>query len=107
MVQCETCNAWQHGLCMGYYSEADLPPGDYHCERCRPDLHTEILEQVDSLCITIKSHAVVSIGNCQNMPAVLPPRHPLVRLQERWLHFVVHALISHNKHPNYPRNGIQ
>jgi hypothetical protein len=44
MVQCETCKAWQHGLCMGYRCEGDLPPDDYHCEQCRPDLHVEILE---------------------------------------------------------------
>lgn len=45
MVQCETCDVWQHGQCMGFPTEADLPPGEYHCELCRPDLHVERLEK--------------------------------------------------------------
>lgn len=46
MVQCETCGAWQHGLCMGYESEDQLPNDDYHCELCRPDLHHDLLKCV-------------------------------------------------------------
>jgi hypothetical protein len=46
MVQCETCKAWQHGLCMGYEAEDQLPDDDYHCEQCRPDLHIEIKKYV-------------------------------------------------------------
>ncbi|KZV70677.1 hypothetical protein PENSPDRAFT_651267 [Peniophora sp. CONT] len=45
MVQCETCDVWQHGQCMGFPTEADLPEGEYHCELCRPDLHVERLEK--------------------------------------------------------------
>ncbi|VDB95149.1 unnamed protein product [Peniophora sp. CBMAI 1063] len=45
MVQCETCDVWQHGQCMGFPTEADLPPGEYHCELCRPDLHVDRLEK--------------------------------------------------------------
>jgi hypothetical protein len=46
MVQCETCTAWQHGLCMGYESEDQLPNDAYHCEQCRPDLHHDLLKYV-------------------------------------------------------------
>ncbi|KAJ6499939.1 hypothetical protein C8R47DRAFT_1109675 [Mycena vitilis] len=45
MVQCETCKVWQHGLCMGYDSEALLQDDDYYCEQCRPDFHTEYLKK--------------------------------------------------------------
>ncbi|KAI0058101.1 hypothetical protein BV25DRAFT_1315076 [Artomyces pyxidatus] len=46
MVQCETCNVWQHGLCMGYESEDQLPKDDYHCELCKPELHEELLKKL-------------------------------------------------------------
>ncbi|KAJ7579156.1 hypothetical protein C8J56DRAFT_964954 [Mycena floridula] len=46
MVQCETCNVWQHGLCMGYESEDLLPADDYHCEKCRPDMHEDLLKRL-------------------------------------------------------------
>ncbi|KAJ7647288.1 hypothetical protein FB45DRAFT_892967 [Roridomyces roridus] len=45
MVQCETCKVWQHGLCMGYDSEAQLHDDDYYCEQCRPDFHTDYLKK--------------------------------------------------------------
>ncbi|KAJ3775060.1 hypothetical protein EV361DRAFT_814641 [Lentinula raphanica] len=46
MVQCETCKVWQHGLCMGFESEDQLHDGDYYCELCRPDMHTDILKKL-------------------------------------------------------------
>ncbi|KAH9441552.1 hypothetical protein Pst134EA_032886 [Puccinia striiformis f. sp. tritici] len=33
---CDKCSVWQHGPCVGLYAEF---PGDYFCEKCRPDLH--------------------------------------------------------------------
>ncbi|OJA11701.1 hypothetical protein AZE42_02091 [Rhizopogon vesiculosus] len=45
MVQCETCNVWQHGLCMGYQHEADLQD-EYHCEECKPERHQELLKRL-------------------------------------------------------------
>ncbi|KZT28976.1 hypothetical protein NEOLEDRAFT_1128469 [Neolentinus lepideus HHB14362 ss-1] len=48
MVQCETCNVWQHGLCMGYENEEELQGigVDYYCEQCRPDLHEALLKRL-------------------------------------------------------------
>jgi len=46
MIQCDTCKVWQHGICMGYESEDQLHDDDYHCELCRPDMHTELLKYV-------------------------------------------------------------
>ncbi|KAI1779161.1 hypothetical protein F4818DRAFT_437952 [Hypoxylon cercidicola] len=38
-VQCEFCNTWQHGLCVGFAEESNLDDIQYFCERCRKDLH--------------------------------------------------------------------
>lgn len=37
-VQCERCNVWQHGFCMGFEAEADIP-NEYYCEKCEPLFH--------------------------------------------------------------------
>ena len=51
MVQCETCNVWQHGLCMGFESEAQLAAAaDYYCEQCKPERHQDLLKSVSFLC---------------------------------------------------------
>ncbi|EKC97803.1 histone deacetylation-related protein [Trichosporon asahii var. asahii CBS 8904] len=34
-IQCEGCNAWEHGLCFGYQDEASVPD-TYFCELCMP-----------------------------------------------------------------------
>ena len=34
MIQCEKCQVWQHGSCMGV-KEKDVPD-KYYCERCLP-----------------------------------------------------------------------
>jgi hypothetical protein len=64
MIQCDTCNVWQHGACVGIPTEEETPDGtsaiipsqcelipdlarlstprvsaEYYCEKCRPDLH--------------------------------------------------------------------
>lgn len=44
MVQCETCDVWQHGLCVGYEDEGQVANIDYYCEQCRPDLHQDLLK---------------------------------------------------------------
>ncbi|KIJ18681.1 hypothetical protein PAXINDRAFT_110226 [Paxillus involutus ATCC 200175] len=47
MVQCETCNVWQHGLCMGFDSEAQLAAAaDYYCEQCKPERHQDLFKRL-------------------------------------------------------------
>jgi hypothetical protein len=41
MIQCETCNKWQHGECMGY-EDPDEVNDEYECEVCRPDLYKDV-----------------------------------------------------------------
>jgi hypothetical protein len=39
-VQCEICNTWQHGACVGFTTEESNPDDvEYFCEQCRKDLH--------------------------------------------------------------------
>ncbi|KAI0301027.1 hypothetical protein B0F90DRAFT_1810241 [Multifurca ochricompacta] len=45
-VQCETCNVWQHGQCMGIRNEDAVKEDHYYCEQCRPDLHVELLKRL-------------------------------------------------------------
>lgn len=44
-VQCENCHVWQHGFCVGFTREKNVPD-TYFCEKCRPDFH-EIVETDD------------------------------------------------------------
>ncbi|KAF7553377.1 hypothetical protein G7Z17_g3655 [Cylindrodendrum hubeiense] len=37
-IECDICKVWQHGACMGIFSEEELPD-EYFCEMCRKDLH--------------------------------------------------------------------
>ena len=67
MVQCEICNVWQHGLCMGFESEDQLHESDYFCEKCRPDLHEETLRCVlDPLDSTQYSYPPRKLNNKRN-----------------------------------------
>ncbi|PXF44865.1 putative histone deacetylase complex subunit cti6 [Gracilariopsis chorda] len=36
MIACDQCNTWQHGKCMGFRRNTDLPE-EYFCHICRPD----------------------------------------------------------------------
>lgn len=38
-IQCEECQVWQHGYCVGIKDEVDAPD-KYWCELCKPELHT-------------------------------------------------------------------
>lgn len=44
MVCCDSCDAWQHNVCMGL-DEGDEPP-TYFCEQCKPENHTELLAAI-------------------------------------------------------------
>ena len=37
-IQCDNCQVWQHGGCVGLVDEAQTPD-EYFCEQCRPSLH--------------------------------------------------------------------
>ncbi|KAF0318063.1 Histone deacetylase complex subunit CTI6 [Colletotrichum sp. SAR11_59] len=37
-VQCDVCKVWQHGACVGIFTE-ESSPDEYFCEKCRNDLH--------------------------------------------------------------------
>ena len=37
-IQCDNCQVWQHGGCVGIMDEA-MSPDEYFCEECRKDLH--------------------------------------------------------------------
>lgn len=37
-VQCDSCQVWEHGGCMGLTDEANLPE-EYYCEQCKPEFH--------------------------------------------------------------------
>lgn len=41
-IQCDDCQVWQHGYCVGFYAEEDVPDV-YYCERCRPELHVVVV----------------------------------------------------------------
>lgn len=38
-IQCDECQVWQHGFCVGFLDEAQVPEV-YYCEKCRPEFHT-------------------------------------------------------------------
>lgn len=37
-IQCDKCQVWQHGGCVGLTDEA-MSPDEYFCEQCKPSLH--------------------------------------------------------------------
>ena len=40
MVQCDNCDKWQHGRCMGYDDEDDVPD-TFLCHLCRPETSSQ------------------------------------------------------------------
>lgn len=80
MAQCEMCEAWQHGRCMGFGEEGDLPE-HYYCEQCRPDLYVELLRCVH-IHMTCAGHSVAARlqETCQTSP---PGVKPLIA-HRRW-----------------------
>ncbi len=37
-IQCDNCQVWQHGGCVGLLDES-MSPDDYFCEQCKPEFH--------------------------------------------------------------------
>lgn len=46
MFCCDSCDAWQHGICMGLPFTQDNVPDQYFCEQCRPGDHEELLAAI-------------------------------------------------------------
>ncbi|CAN3359143.1 hypothetical protein DICA3_D15544 [Diutina catenulata] len=42
-IQCDKCSVWQHGYCVGLFTNDDVPD-KYWCEQCKPELHQFIHE---------------------------------------------------------------
>jgi len=61
MAQCEVCEAWQHGKCMGFGEEGDLPE-HYYCEQCRPDLYVELLRKHAKRARQASNHSLHTVG---------------------------------------------
>lgn len=40
-IQCEKCLVWQHGYCVGLFTNDDVPE-KYYCEQCMPEYHLSI-----------------------------------------------------------------
>ena len=39
-IECETCKAWQHSICVGLEEEQESDmPKKYYCEECKPEFH--------------------------------------------------------------------
>lgn len=38
-VQCESCIAWQHPICVGLLDDENHMPEHYYCEECKPEHH--------------------------------------------------------------------
>lgn len=46
-IQCEKCLVWQHGYCVGLFTNDDVPD-KYYCEECMPEYHQRVTSSVDS-----------------------------------------------------------
>lgn len=42
-IACDSCDAWQHNICMGISSYGEDVPDQYFCEKCHPQDHQELL----------------------------------------------------------------
>ncbi|KAF9227316.1 hypothetical protein BS17DRAFT_694740 [Gyrodon lividus] len=78
MVQCETCNVWQHGLCMGFDSEAQLAAAaDYYCEQCKPERHQELFKSVLRLAKKARESSTHSRNTTSRLSRSHSPNHLL------------------------------
>lgn len=46
-IQCEKCLVWQHGYCVGLFTNDDVPD-KYYCEECMPEYHQRVTSSLDS-----------------------------------------------------------
>ncbi|WVW84766.1 hypothetical protein I302_106801 [Kwoniella bestiolae CBS 10118] len=45
MIQCDECNVWQHGECMGIWGDEEAPD-EYFCEECKPERHQPLMKWI-------------------------------------------------------------
>lgn len=45
-IQCEKCLVWQHGYCVGLFTNDDVPE-KYYCEECMPGYHLRVSNKTD------------------------------------------------------------
>lgn len=43
-IGCDSCEVWQHNVCMGITDDEDDIPEHYFCEKCSPEDHQETLQ---------------------------------------------------------------
>lgn len=55
-IQCDICQVWQHGGCVGIMDES-MSPENYYCELCRKDLHRV---SIDSNGYVTPNHSSIS-----------------------------------------------
>lgn len=46
-IGCDSCEVWQHNVCMGITDDEDDIPEHYFCEKCSPDDHQETLQALE------------------------------------------------------------
>ncbi|WPK24473.1 hypothetical protein PUMCH_001747 [Australozyma saopauloensis] len=46
-IQCEKCLVWQHGYCVGLFTNDDVPD-KYYCEECMPEYHLKVTSNTDA-----------------------------------------------------------
>jgi hypothetical protein len=45
-IACDSCNVWQHIICIGMSVFSEDLPKHYYCENCRPQNHSRLLKEV-------------------------------------------------------------
>jgi hypothetical protein len=45
-IACDSCQSWQHNVCMGISTFDEDVPDKYFCEECAPEQHKELLESM-------------------------------------------------------------
>lgn len=73
-VQCDICKVWQHGACVGIFTE-ESSPDEYFCEKCRKDLHKIHTANNGYVCFPVLFFALFFVfcfypWVCPNLPSL-------------------------------------